>query len=101
MSNKKDEGYVFGLEKAAVYFSAAWCQPCKTFFPQFKEWAEQIDGLEVVKVDVEKEPLLGQVFNIRAVPAIVFLKNGKNMGIKLGATHYEPDMMEFMNSVYV
>jgi thioredoxin-like negative regulator of GroEL len=100
MVAKQAEGYVFSLNKVAVYFSASWCEPCKTFFPQFKRWAQQIDGLEVVKVDVEKDVFLGQAFNVRAVPAIVFLRQGKSLGMKLGATHNESDLVEFMQNAY-
>jgi len=98
--NKKDEGYVFSLEKAAVYFSAPWCEPCQTLFPNFKNWAKHIDGLEVVKVNVEKDTVLGQVFNVRVIPTIVFLKQGRNLGMKIGASQNESDLIEFMEKAY-
>ena len=51
------------------YFSASFCQPCKTFWPIVNKVAEELD-LWVVKEEVDSETYVDK-FGIRGVPCVV------------------------------
>ena len=60
-----------------VDFWAAWCGPCKMVAPEMEKLAEKYDGtVDVVKVDVDANPMLSQAFNILSIPVIAFFKPG-------------------------
>lgn len=59
-------------------FHATWCPPCKKLAPHLQEIQNKYNGkLIVYKIDVDKEPELARLFNIKAMPTIVFV-NSKN-----------------------
>ncbi len=60
-----------------VDFWAAWCGPCKMVAPEMEKLAEKYDGrVDVVKVDVDANPQLSQMFSIMSIPTIAFFKPG-------------------------
>lgn len=62
---------------ALVDFHADWCAPCRAQGPVVDALAaESLDAL-VAKVDVEAEPTLAQLFDIRALPTLILFRNGK------------------------
>lgn len=62
-----------------VDFYADWCRPCKMVAPIMDELAAEYKGkIRIYKIDTEKEKELAQVFNIRSIPAVLFIpKEGK------------------------
>ena len=49
-----------------VDFWAEWCGPCRIIAPTVADLAEDYDGrLKVVKVNVDQNPAISQVFGIR------------------------------------
>lgn len=60
--------------KQILYFSAAWCGPCKMFKPTINEAAS---SMNIRSVDVDQEQSLAQQYNIRSVPTLVLLENGQ------------------------
>jgi len=59
-----------------LYFSAAWCNPCKRLGPIMNEVSQQIP---VQKVDVDSEFELASQYNVRNVPTVVLLDNGQEV----------------------
>jgi thioredoxin 1 len=60
-----------------VDFWAVWCGPCKLVAPEMEKLAEKYDGLvDVVKVDVDKNPGLSQAYQIMSIPTIAYFKPG-------------------------
>jgi thioredoxin 1 len=67
-----------------LYIGASFCGPCRMFKPLveqfFKENSDKFDG---TFLDIEDKD--AQQFNIKAVPTIVFLKDGAEQARLTGA----------------
>jgi thioredoxin 1 len=61
-----------------VDFWAEWCGPCKMIAPLLDEIAREKAGVvKVAKVNVDESQSLSLKYNIRAIPALLFFKNGQ------------------------
>jgi thioredoxin 1 len=61
-----------------VDFWAHWCGPCKLIAPLLDEIAKEKAGaIKVGKVNVDENQSLSSKFNIRAIPSLLFFKNGQ------------------------
>ena len=61
-----------------VDFWAEWCGPCKMISPLLDEIAKEKAGLvKVAKVNVDENQSLSFKYNIRAIPSLLFFKNGQ------------------------
>jgi thioredoxin len=67
--------------KKILYFSAAWCGPCKQFGPVMEQVGQSV---RVEKVDVDKLPDLAQAYNVRSVPTVIILKDGREVSRFVG-----------------
>jgi thioredoxin 1 len=67
-----------GDKPVIVDFWAEWCGPCKMIAPLLDEIAhEKADAVKVAKVNVDENQSLSIKYNIRAIPALLFFKNGQ------------------------
>ena len=70
-----------------VDFWADWCGPCKMIAPLLDEIArEKVDTVKVAKVNVDENQSLSFKYNIRAIPALLFFKNGQLRDQATGVT---------------
>ena len=61
-----------------VDFWAEWCGPCKLIAPLLDEIAkEKGETVKVAKVDVDQNQSLSARYNIRAIPTLLFFKDGQ------------------------
>lgn len=61
-----------------VDFWAEWCGPCKMIAPLLDEIArEKAGSVKIAKVNVDENQSLSIKYNIRAIPALLFFKNGQ------------------------
>jgi thioredoxin 1 len=69
-----------------VDFSATWCQPCKAIAPLVNQLAGEYEGrVKVTAVDIDESPATAQKFQIRGVPTLLIIKDGKVVGQQVGA----------------
>ena len=72
-----------------IKFSAVWCPPCNALAPIFTKVMEGFPGVEVELCDIDENPDLALKMNIRSVPTIVFLVDGKVMDSIVGLVKKE------------
>jgi thioredoxin 1 len=61
-----------------VDFWAEWCGPCKMIAPVLEEIArEKAGAVKIAKVNVDENQSLSFKYNIHAIPALLFFKNGQ------------------------
>ena len=59
------------MDIEVLKFSATWCGPCKIL-------ATTLKGMVgITDIDIEKDMEKARKYNVRSVPTLVFLKNGK------------------------
>ena len=77
---KNPGAFVFnGDQPCVIDFYADWCRPCKMVAPIMEELAKEYKGkVRIYKVNTDEEGELSRLFNIRSIPAILYIpKNGK------------------------
>ena len=69
-------------------FWAEWCGPCKMIAPILDEIATEKSGaVKIGKVDVDNNQALSARFQIRAIPTLLFFKNGEVKEQVVGMTN--------------
>uniref|UniRef100_A0A8D8YFN4 Thioredoxin, mitochondrial n=1 Tax=Cacopsylla melanoneura TaxID=428564 RepID=A0A8D8YFN4_9HEMI len=77
-----------------VNFHAEWCEPCHLLTPQLKKLLGDSDLIDLAIIDVEKNAELVHTFEVKAVPAVLAVKNGLVIDKFIGLI--ETDMIENM-----
>lgn len=76
-----------------VDFFAEWCGPCKMMKPVLEELKRRLgDKVTVIKVDVDKSPLVASEYNIQGVPTLILFRKKEIKWRKSGvipANHLE------------
>jgi thioredoxin 1/putative thioredoxin len=69
-----------------VYFTADWCQPCKTVAPEVESLAVEMEGkLRIVKVDIDKSQMLARQLRIQSVPTFMLFAEQRLADAQVGA----------------
>ena len=57
---------------------ASWCAPCHMISPIVEELADEYAGkIKVGKLNVDQNPNVPGRYNVRAIPTLLFFKDGK------------------------
>lgn len=79
---ENEENYYDIVEKGIILvdFYTEWCGPCK----MLGSILEEIDYMDILKVDADKFPNLAMKFGIMSVPTLCFYKDGLMMQKEIG-----------------
>lgn len=68
-----------------IDFWAPWCTPCRMFSPVVDQIADEVRGkVKVGKVNVDEQPELAEKFEVRSIPMLVVMKDGKAVQTSTG-----------------
>jgi len=74
-------------------FYADWCGPCRMMDPEMVKLKSKMgDKIEIVKIDVDKNPAASQKFKVRGIPALFLYKDGE---LKDAGTGYRSEEQLF------
>ena len=79
--------------KKILYFSAAWCGPCKMLGPIMESLSGQIN---YEKIDVDNNQDLSIQYGVRNIPTLVLVENGEAVG-RLTGLQQKDTILEFYN----
>jgi len=83
--------------KRAIYFTASWCQPCKTFAPILYAVAAA-NGVAVQKVDVNENPALANEWHVMTLPTVLWVKDDAVQAVQVGPLG-EKALMKYVERV--
>jgi thioredoxin 1 len=69
-----------------VDFWAEWCGPCRSIAPSLEDLSKEYEGkLEIVKVNIDENPMTPSQFGVRGIPTLLIFKDGKVAAQQVGA----------------
>lgn len=69
----------------AIDFTARWCAPCKVMEPVLAALATEYQGrVRLAALDVNDEPIVAERYNVRSMPTLVILRDGREVGRVVG-----------------
>ena len=93
-----DTDVVNNTKPVLVDFWAEWCGPCKMIAPLLDEAADEYaDKIDIVKLNVDENPITGAKFGVRSIPTLILFKDGALQAQKLGAMS-KSQLAEFIDT---
>lgn len=93
-----DTDVVNNAKPVLVDFWAEWCGPCKMIAPLLDEAADEYaDKIDIVKLNVDENPITGAKFGVRSIPTLILFKDGALQAQKLGAMS-KSQLAEFIDT---
>jgi thioredoxin 1 len=79
MKELDDDSIMGVIEKSPLVFIdfyASWCGACRIAAPMFKKICVE-EGVEIYKIDVEKNPKIKEMLTLPGLPSVGCFKNGE------------------------
>ena len=87
----KKEGVVL------VDFYANWCGPCMMLEPILEEISNSRGNYDIVKINVDENPVSTEKLNIDTIPTMIIYKDGKIVEKSIGLRQKE-DIIEMIEN---
>ena len=79
-------------------FWAPWCGPCHVMAPVLEEIKKELAGkVEIEEINVDKNQAKASEYGVMSIPTYVILKDGKEVGRKIGVTA-KADLVKLLQS---
>lgn len=62
-----------------IDFWAEWCNPCRMMGPIIENFKKNNDDVEVVKINIDENRNVAAQFQVRSIPTLVVVKEGKQV----------------------
>lgn len=82
--NKEEFLTVINNDLVLVDFFAEWCGPCKILGPMLEQVQSEMEGVQIVKLDVDDNLDIAQLYEISGVPTMILFKKGRQVDQKVG-----------------
>lgn len=96
VTNENFEEEVLNSQKPVlVDFYANWCEPCKKSLPIIEEVAKENNNIKVVTINIDEAKKLKEQYEIKSIPTLVLIQNGKETARQTGFTS-KSDILELI-----
>ena len=80
--------------KQLLYFTAAWCGPCKKFRPLMENLSTKIN---VRFIDIDSNPGIDQNYGVRNIPTTILVKDGVEVSRFTGSKPAQQILESYQN----
>lgn len=100
ISTKEEFEEIISQEKVVIAdFFATWCGPCRMLSPIIEQLSEEFsEKVRVIKIDIDKENELANMYNIQSVPTVIIFKDGEIHSSEVGLRSIN-DYRNIINSI--
>lgn len=88
-SKEFEEKVMKSVLPVVVNFHAEWCDPCHILTPKLIDLLDNSEQVNLAIVDVESNADLVHTFEVKAVPAVITVKNGHVVDKFIGLVEHE------------
>lgn len=71
-------------------FEADWCGPCKKLTPTVEKLSEEFTDVAFFGINIDNARELAKEYEVRSIPTLVFLKDGKEVRRVVGFNLIDP-----------
>lgn len=76
------------------------CPACVILKPVFDSLADDMSCIAFGKINISKYPEIAEIYNIDAIPTILYFRNGKQVNMSVGSMEREDLLTEISKLLY-